>query len=118
MCRENRKGFCQCGCGKRVRIFKGKPRQFLWGHSSYKHGQSRDLTTEYVIWTGMKTRCTNPNIKEYPSYGGRGIKICKRWMYSFVNFFADMGARPKGKTLDRRNNDGDYKPSNRSEEHT
>jgi hypothetical protein len=59
----------------------------------------------------MRSRCLNPNYDKYPFYGGRGITICERWN-SFENFLADMGERPEGLTLDRRNNDGNYEPSN------
>jgi hypothetical protein len=61
----------------------------------------------------MKQRCLNPNSDQYPDYGGRGIKIGKRaWIDSFASFLADMGERLLGTTLDRIDNDGDYKPSN------
>lgn len=65
----------------------------------------------YSSWASMKERCNNPNSTCYHKYGARGIKVCKRWA-TFNKFFEDMGLRPKGKTLDRINNDGDYKPSN------
>ena len=68
-------------------------------------------TPIYRIWIGMKVRCMSTQNKAYPAYGGRGIKICKRWL-KFANFFADMGKRPKGKVLDRMNNDGPYSPTN------
>jgi len=69
-------------------------------------------TTEYNIWNGMKQRCLNKNSAFYHNYGGRGIKICKRWINSFENFLKDMGKRPEGKTLYRIDNEGNYEPSN------
>lgn len=62
----------------------------------------------------MKTRCLNKNYTQYKDYGGRGIKICDRWLGpdGFANFLKDMGERPQDKTLDRIDVDGDYKPSN------
>lgn len=70
-------------------------------------------TPEYRIWRGMKSRCYNSNERAYPRYGGRGIKICDRWMDSFENFLSDMGERPsKDYSIDRICNDGDYSPEN------
>jgi hypothetical protein len=62
----------------------------------------------------MKQRCLNPKATGYKHYGGRGIRVCKRWQgpKGFVNFLADMGPRPCGKTLDRKNVNGNYEPRN------
>ena len=64
----------------------------------------------------MKQRCFDKNVPEFHHYGGRGITVCERWDPrlggNFLNFLADMGERPEGKTLDRRENDGNYEPSN------
>lgn len=77
---------------------------------NFKHGASR--TSEYNIWCAMKDRCLNPNCSDYPEYGGRGITVCERWKFDFANFLADMGQKPEGMSLDRKNNNGNYEPSN------
>jgi hypothetical protein len=68
---------------------------------------------EYNVWGVMKNRCLSKKNKNYKHYGGRGIKICKRWL-KFENFISDMGRRPSSKhSIDRfPNKDGDYEPSN------
>ena len=59
----------------------------------------------------MIRRCTNPNYIHYSYYGGRGINVCERWRL-FENFFADMGERPDGMTIDRVDPNRDYSPEN------
>lgn len=64
-------------------------------------------------WDNMKQRCYNPNCPQYKDWGGRGIKVCDRWLHSRDNFTSDMGAKPDGDySLDRIDNNGDYEPSN------
>ena len=75
-----------------------------------QHGMAH--TSEYNIWRQMKQRCQNPNCDAFASYGGRGIKVCARWLECFENFFADMGKRPSGLTLERKDNSGNYEPGN------
>ncbi len=95
-----RKGLTQsCGCLHKERT----------AESSRTHGKTG--TKIYGLWNAMIMRCTNPKVKAFKNYGGRGIKVCHRWR-QFENFLADMGNRPKGTTLDRENNYGDYSPEN------
>ena len=75
------------------------------------HGLSK--TREYATWCRMKERCYNPKCEAYPYYGGRGIKICARWLNSFEKFFADMGTRPSSKhSIERLDFNKNYSPSN------
>ena len=79
-----------------------------------KHGQTkgRKRTPTYNSWQNMKNRCLNENYRDFYLYGGRGIKICDRWLNSFENFLEDMGERPAGTSLDREDSEGGYEPEN------
>ena len=75
-----------------------------------KHGNSK--TKIYNCWIGMIDRCTNPENSRYPSYGGRGIRVCERWM-TLENFIEDMSPRPDGKvSIERIDNNKGYYPDN------
>ncbi len=70
-------------------------------------------TPEYAAWKNVIYRCTNKEFSLYPQYGGRGIRICHRWLNSFDHFLQDVGPRPSHKhSLDRINNEGHYEPGN------
>lgn len=88
-----------CGCLHRETVIA----------RSTKHGMAG--TSEYDIWSAMIQRTTNPKNKAWDSYGGRGIGVCDRWL-RFENFYADMGPRPAGLTLERVDNDRGYSPEN------
>jgi len=76
-----------------------------------KHGGRN--TAEYRAWRGMKERCLNPNSKDYPNYGGRGITVCNEWRNNFAAFLAHVGKRPSSKLqLDRKDNRFGYVPGN------
>ncbi len=69
------------------------------------------LPREYVTWRSMWERCSRATHRSFKGYGGRGISVCERWQH-YAKFLADMGPRPKGTTLDRIDNDGNYTPGN------
>lgn len=89
-----------CGCYKRSRI----------ADASRTHGRSKKDRT-YKSWKQMRQRCNNPNSDQWEWYGGKGISICPEWN-SFEQFVADMGERPEGMTLDRKDGSGNYEPTN------
>lgn len=105
---------CACGCGNILNPFdsRGRTRRYLHGHNKHeKHGLYK--TPEFGVWSEMIRRCYKSNRHNYKYYGGRGIKVCERWLSDFKNFYEDMGKRPTQKhTIDRINNNGNYEPSN------
>jgi hypothetical protein len=108
--------WAQCSCGSVIKVLGSslttkntKSCGCLFVESKIRHGMYG--AREYETWRSMIGRCHNPKSYDWKRYGGRGIMICPRWR-EFKNFFADMGVRPVGKTLDRVDNDGDYCPSN------
>lgn len=81
--------------------------------NNVRHGHACGgvLSPTYISWRAMVQRCTYPKNNRYANYGGRGIQVCAEWVF-FENFLRDMGERPIGTSLDRRDNDGNYEPSN------
>lgn len=111
---------CVCACGK-IKIVRSV--SLRNGHTKScgclqkdiirkirtTHGMQKTLI--YKIWAAMLQRCNNPKDKAYKDYGGRGIKVCERWL-KFENFFADMGERPENLTIERIDNDKGYYKKN------
>lgn len=115
---KNSLWLCQCSCGSTKEIRYGSlldGKTTSCGHVGYNTGKTHGLyhkeRATYEIWSGLFERCTNPKHNEYIHYGGRGIYICERWN-DFSNFFKDMGRKPKGLSIDRIDNNGNYEPSN------
>jgi hypothetical protein len=112
---------CQCDCGNRFAAKQGALRS---GNrkkcprcTGRQPGRTRDLhgmahSPEYRIWSLVHDRCMNPRNRTYDRHGGRGIKLCERWM-TFRNFYEDMGQRPSSDhSIDRIDNNGNYEPGN------
>ncbi len=90
-----------CGCWRSDRI----------SANSTIHGHCKPgaRSPEFICWTGIVMRCTNPNGTGYERYGARGITVCARWRDSFSDFLSDMGTKPSPRhQIDRQNNDGGY----------
>ena len=121
---------CKCSCGRTVLVdissllngntkscgcFKVESNRAR-GRKSATHGHTCNATTtpEWRAWHAIKTRCFNPNNKDFDSYGRRGITVCERWRESFENFLADVGFKPSPRhSIDRYpDNNGNYEPGN------
>jgi hypothetical protein len=112
---------CRCDCGEAVDVLAKLLRN---GHtqscgclsldvhraSNSTHGGSS--SSEFRIWVKMRARCNDPKSRRFARYGGRGIAVCTRWDESFAAFLADVGRRPRGFSIDRIDNDGNYEPGN------
>lgn len=84
----------------------------LYSRAEY-HSKGDRWSSEYIVWSGIKSRCYNKKGTGYKYYGGRGIKMCDEWLHSFNTFLSDMGRKPKANSqIDRIDNDGNYEPSN------
>lgn len=116
---------CECECGSVVeKLYSNLRYGTVKSCGCYKkeinrtkgviHGASRRGKTdkEYKVWSSMKQRCINPNNEYYKDYGDRGIGVCDRWDNSYGNFIDDIGKCPRGKSLDRIDNNKGYNPDN------
>ena len=125
---------CRCNCGEE-RLVRGYDlrcgksqscgclRQELHSNTppGLKHGEAKWIdgkqlmTKEYRTWHGMKSRCRYSATKDYHHYGGKGIRVCKRWLgkHGYENFLKDMGRAPSPMhSIDRKNSNENYTPSN------
>ncbi len=119
---RNKKGelavLCRCKCGREKEVKysslkRGSSRQChgcAFRNNLIKHNLSRSPI--YMTWRCMIRRCSEPKVNGYKNYGGRGIKVCERWL-KFENFLEDMGQRPFPEAqLDRIDTNGNYEKSN------
>lgn len=125
--KARRKWRCLCACNgeprdvweqallKGVTLSCGCLHREIVAANSFKHGHAvhgAAVSPEYSSWRSLRDRCENPNNKRFADYGGRGIALCDRWRNSFLEFLADMGPRPPGTSIDRKDNDRGYEPGN------
>lgn len=97
-----------CGCRQRDAVAAKNVSERTHGHAS-----GGKVSPEYRCWQAIKNRCLNPNVPEFPLYGGRGIRICDEWRDSFEAFLRDVGSKPSRRlSLDRIDPDGHYEPGN------
>lgn len=116
---------CACSCGRKFTVRASglssgdtqscgcllRENGAMQGLSNRRHGES-GKSAEYRVWKNMKDRCFNPHNKQYKDYGGRGVRVCKRWL-TFEAFLEDMGRRPTADyTIDRIDNNKGYSPTN------
>lgn len=112
---------CVCDCGERAVVLGQALRS---GNTKSCGCYARDVLStrktqinratypgEYNSWAQMRSRCHDPKANGYKNYGGRGVSVCDRWA-SFEQFVADMGPRPAGHSIERKDSSGDYEPGN------
>lgn len=98
-----------CGClNQEARIARNTGDKHWVHHGLARQGKHAPV---YTTWSLMLQRCENTKNPKFKHYGGRGIQVCEAW-HKFAVFFADMGDRPEGLTIDRVDNDGNYEPGN------
>lgn len=111
----------RCDCGRETKVASSRVRNGYTrscGCLAVDVGRAANLvhgmrgTPEYSSWQAMKSRCLDPNNKDYARWGGRGVTVCPEWIDSFDAFYSHMGPRPSGTTLDRKDNLRGYEPGN------
>lgn len=111
---------CRCDCGTvkvvaadalRAGLTKscGCLQREIMSTRQTTHGKSKSKI--YKIWNSMNMRCKSGD-EGHPDYGQRGIRVCEEWGNSFEAFYAYVGDKPAGKSLDRIDPDGNYCPGN------
>lgn len=108
---------CRCACGATTVVDGANLRKGATKSCGCKQNAGQRAThgmagtPTYVSWLNMRARCNDPTADQFAHYGGRGVTVCEAWR-SFEGFFADMGERPAGTTLDRIDPNGNYEASN------
>lgn len=107
---------CVCDCGNKTEVLAGNLRNnntkscgCIWRKPRHGHSLRGQKSPEYSSYLHAKTRCNNPNFKQWKDYGGRGIEFR---FDSFEDFYAEVGPWIQGTTIERMNNDGHYEKGN------
>lgn len=112
---------CRCDCGKEVKTHISNMRHGATKScgcynkkcmKDLKTTHNKSTTPEYGIWSKIRQRCYNTNSDKYRFFGGIGIKVCDSWKFSFENFYKDLGKRPEGTMLCRKDTSKDFSPEN------
>ncbi|MET0439198.1 MAG: hypothetical protein ABW043_17065, partial [Devosia sp.] len=117
---------CRCVCGSERAYRNNGLRNGYWKSCGCKsretaalarvtHGEARGkaASVELRTYYNMVRRCSTPSAPDWPGYGGRGIRVCARWLKDFAFFLQDMGRRPsRAHSLERIDVNGDYDPAN------
>lgn len=113
------RGLFLCSCGGAIekdlkRVLSGTMTSHCGCKSDYRSNLVHGMrgSSEYRVWQAVKRRCLCPTDKDYPRYGGRGIDIDPEWVSSFEEFFAHIGPRPDGTSIDRIDVQRGYVPGN------
>lgn len=117
----------RCDCGKEVSIpvnrlptkhscgcLRTEKSREIMVKMHYRHGEAKNgqNSAEYRTWKGIISRCSNSDDPRYKDYAGRGVTVCDEWKDDYLNFLRDMGRRPRGTTIERKDNDLGYSKEN------
>jgi hypothetical protein len=121
------KQVCRCECGNLLVVTTGnlhsstatscgciRHEKLVQRNTTHRKSKS----AEYRVWSSIQQRCYNPKMTQYCDWGGRGIRVCDRWLEpngrGFLNFLEDMGPKPRGRrySIERRRGDENYCPEN------
>jgi hypothetical protein len=110
---------CLCDCGnisyvRRYELIKGTTKSCGCWNKDRIRKHSKHTSRTYNTYQHMLQRCYNSKCDAYQNYGSRGIKVCEQWLGKggFLKFYEDMGDAPEGLSLDRKDKNGNYEPSN------
>lgn len=117
--------FCRCVCGNEIKVQSARLRAgrikscgckrgelVSAGNATHGHWVGGKPSSEWLSWRAAIDRCHSPSNKTYPRYGALGVAVCDEWRHNFAAFFAELGPKPAGSTLDRIDGTRGYEPGN------